>query len=134
MGLRVRATTPDTSTAPARVRANSLNRAPVSPPIKAMGAYTAARVRVMAMTGRATSRAPSSAACIGEAPSSICRCTFSTTTIASSTTSPMAITMASRVSRFREKPSARISDTTPISDRGMASRGISTTRSDPRNR
>lgn len=37
-GDSVSATTPETTTAPASVNANSLNSAPVSPPIKPMGA------------------------------------------------------------------------------------------------
>ncbi len=38
MGDRVRATIPEMTTAPARVKANSLNREPVSPPCRPMGA------------------------------------------------------------------------------------------------
>ncbi len=38
MGERVRATTPEMATAPARVRANSRKSEPVRPPWKAMGA------------------------------------------------------------------------------------------------
>ena len=51
IGESVRATTPETITAPARVKANSLNRAPVSPETKPIGANTAAKVMVMAITG-----------------------------------------------------------------------------------
>ncbi|MNS91206.1 hypothetical protein D3C72_1252850 [compost metagenome] len=93
---------PEMITAPARVRANSLNSAPVSPVRKPIGAYTAARVMVIDTTGMAISRAPSRAASNGDLPSSMCRWMFSTTTIASSTTKPMASTMASRVSRLSE--------------------------------
>ena len=42
---------PDTITAPASVKANSRNSAPVSPDTKPIGANTAASVMVMAMTG-----------------------------------------------------------------------------------
>ena len=52
-------------TAPARVNANSRNKAPVTPPRKPIGAYTAAKVRVIEMTGPAISRAPIRAACAG---------------------------------------------------------------------
>ena len=65
--------TPDTITAPASVKANSRNSAPVSPETKAIGAYTAASVMVMAMTGTEISRAPSRAASNGFMPSSIWR-------------------------------------------------------------
>ena len=58
----------------------------------------------------------------------------STTTMASSTTSPIASTIASRVSRLIEKPQTYISATVPISDSGMVTRGISTLRADRRNR
>ncbi len=133
-GDRVSATTPDTITAPARVRANSRNSAPVRPPIRPMGVYTAARVMVMAITGPATSRAPISAAATGDLPSSMWRWTFSTTTMASSTTSPMASTIASRVSRLTLKPKASISAAAPSIDRGMVATGISTLRSEPRQR
>ena len=98
-----------------------------------MGKYTATSVSVIAITGRATSLAPISAASRGCLPSSICRCTFSTTTIASSTTSPIAITIASSVSRLIEKPINQTRNKTVINDSGMATIGIATTRNEPRN-
>ena len=55
-------------------------------------------------------------------------------TMASSTTSPTDSTMASSVSRFSEKPKTCIRNTAPISDTGIATSGISTDRSEPRNR
>ena len=67
-------------------------------------------------------------------PSSRWRLTFSTTMIASSTTSPMASTRASSVSRLIEKPKASIIVKVPTRDRGIAITGIATERSDPRNR
>ena len=42
---------PEIMTAPASVNANSLNRLPVRPPEKPIGAYTANKVIVIAMTG-----------------------------------------------------------------------------------
>ena len=69
IGDRVSATTPDTMTAPARVKANSRKRAPVSPPWIATGVYTAARVMVMATMGPTSSRAACSAASNGALPS-----------------------------------------------------------------
>ncbi len=73
MGDRVRATKPETSTAPARVRANSMKSLPVRPVMKATGAYTAARVMVMATTAKPISRAPSRAACRRGMPFSMWR-------------------------------------------------------------
>ena len=66
-------------------------------------------------------------------PSSRWRLTFSTTMMASSTTRPIASTSASRVSRLIEKPNASIIVKVPTSDSGMATVGISTERSEPRN-
>jgi hypothetical protein len=103
IGVMVIATMPEMTTAPASVTANSRNRAPVKPPVKASGANTAASVSVMAMMADEISRIPFNAACIGDIwSSSMWRWMFSTTTMASSTTSPIASTMASRDSRLME--------------------------------
>ncbi len=59
---------------------------------------------------------------------------FSTTTMASSTTRPIASTKASKVSRFRLKPIASMNMATPISESGMVTTGITTERTEPRNR
>ncbi len=59
---------------------------------------------------------------------------FSTTTMASSTTRPMASTMARRVSRFRLKPRDSMMMPAPIRDSGMVTTGIATERTLPRNR
>ncbi len=134
IGDRVRAIIPEMKTAPARVRANSLNKEPVIPPIKAIGAYTAARVKVIEITGIAISRQPIIAARNGVSPSFMCLSTFSSTTIASSTTSPMARTIASNVIRFHEKPNNCIIMATPIKDKGMVTIGIITARKDPTNK
>ncbi len=133
-GESVRATTPEMNTAPASVNANSRNSAPVSPPWMPMGTYTAASVMVMAMTGPTSSRAPSSAAWYGVRPSRMWRSTFSTTTMASSTTRPTDRTMASRVSRFRVKPKACIKNTPPMRETGMATTGTRAERNDPKNK
>jgi len=121
-------------TAPARVSANSRKSEPVRPPWKAMGTYTAARVMVIAMIGPTSSRAPISAAWSGVLPSERCRSTFSTTTIASSTTRPTERTMASRVRRFRVNPNTCIRNTAPMSETGIATTGTSTDRKEPRKR
>ena len=68
IGVSVSATNPDTSTAPASVSANSLNRRPVRPGVKASGANTAASVSVIAMTAKLISRTPLSAAWNGLSP------------------------------------------------------------------
>jgi hypothetical protein len=53
---------------------------------------------------------------------------FSRTTIASSTTRPIASTSASRVRVLMVKPSTSISAKAPISDTGMVTSGISVAR------
>ncbi len=128
MGVRVRATKPDTSTAAAKVSANSMNNRPVRPVAKASGAYTATRVSVMAITAKAISRTPKKAACIAVLPSSIWRYTFSSTTIASSTTRPIASTMASKVSVLIEKPSMYMMAKAPIREIGIVTMGITLAR------
>ena len=102
IGVIVSATTPEMITAPASVKANSRKSAPVSPPVKASGASTAASVSVIATTGPVISFMPTIAASIGDRPSSMWRWMFSTTTIASSTTRPIASTMASSDRRLIE--------------------------------
>src|SRR6266568_1038572 len=74
----------------------------------------------MAMIGPTSSRAPTSAACSRVLPRCTCRSTFSTTTIASSTTRPTERTIARIVSRFRLKPNASITIAAPTSETGMA--------------
>ena len=54
----------------------------------------------------------------------ITRSTFSITTMASSTTIPMASTRPNSVSRLIEKPSRYMPAKVPTSDTGMASTGI----------
>ena len=73
MGDRVRATKPDTNTAPAKANANSLNSLPVRPGVNAKGANTAARVNDMATMAKPISLAPLMAAENGSKPSSMCR-------------------------------------------------------------
>jgi hypothetical protein len=68
IGDSVRAIIPEISTEPASVRANSVNREPVTPPIRAIGEYTAPRVMVMEITGIAISLVPMIAALNGERP------------------------------------------------------------------
>ena len=76
------------------------------PSMKEIGTNTAASVSVVAITAKEIWRAPRTAASSGGSPSSMRRWMFSSTTIASSTTMPIASTSASRVSTLIEKPSA----------------------------
>ena len=74
--------------------ANSRNSRPTIPPISKMGMNTAIRDRLIESTVNPTSREPCSAACSGDSPSSMRRVTFSSTTIVSSTTNPVAMVSA----------------------------------------
>ncbi len=124
MGVSVSATKPETSTAPARVSANSTKIRPVRPGVKASGANTATRVSVMATTAKPISLAPLSAAWKGSSPSSMWRKMFSSTTMASSTTRPMASTRASRVKVFTVKPAAAMMAKAPIRLTGIVTSGM----------
>ena len=102
LGVRVSATSAENSTAAASVKPNSRNRRPMLPGRNEIGTNTAASTMVVAMTAKPISRVPFTAATIGASPSSVRRCTFSSTTIASSTTRPIASTNPSSVSTFTE--------------------------------
>ena len=133
IGDSVNATIPEMNTAPASVKANSLNSVPVIPPIKAIGEYTAIKEIVMEITGKAISRVPIIAARNGVSPSLICRSTFSNTTIASSTTKPMARMSANNVIKLMEKSKLCNIINTPIKEIGMVNTGIKMARSEPIN-
>src|ERR1700730_5972935 len=83
---------------------------------------------VVAMIGPVTSRIAATAAAIGDTPCASCRSTFSTTTMASSTTSPIASTMPSMLTVLREKPRASITASVAISETGMAMAGMTVLR------
>ncbi len=99
------------------------------PPRKATGMNTAHSTRMIAISAPATSRIASIEAVFASIFSSrMSRSTFSSTTIASSTTMPMASTIAKRVSVLIEKPSAYRPAKVPMMDTGTASIGISVAR------
>src|SRR3954467_8432530 len=93
------------------------------PGIKAVGTNTAASTSAMAITAVPTSSMVLCAASLGESPSAMLRSTFSTTTMASSTTMPMASTIPNNVSVFSEKPSAAMTAQVPTSDPGEGKEG-----------
>ncbi len=102
MGVRVRETNPEISTAVPMVTANSRNRRPTMPPMNSTGMNTAARDRVMDTMVKLISREPSRAARCGPAPSSMWRTMFSSMTMASSTTKPSESMRAMRDRLSRE--------------------------------
>ena len=76
------------------------------------------------MIGPVTSRIAATVASRGDKPRSIFRSTFSTTTIASSTTIPMARIKPNSDNTLIEKPNTNISAKVPTIDTGTASNGI----------
>ncbi len=89
----------------------------------------------MAMTGAPTSAIADLAACSGDRPSVSSRCcTASTTTIASSTTIPIARTSPNSVNVLIEKPSAVNAANVPTSEIGTTRIGINVARQLCRNR
>ena len=106
IGASDSATTAERPTEMARVKPNSRKRRPVWPGRKEIGTNTAASVTVVAITAKNTSCVPSTAAARGPRPIERRRMMFSSTTMASSTTSPVASTMARRVRMLSEKPMA----------------------------
>ena len=106
IGTRVSATKADSMTAKASTKPNSEKSRPAVPGKNEIGMNTAASVTVVDSTAKNTCRVPSTAAARGPRPSARCREMFSMTTIASSTTSPVASTRASSVRMLIEKPAA----------------------------
>ncbi len=104
--------------------------------MKATGTNTAAMSSVMAMMAPLISPITFFTASYGVrcGSSSIFACTASTTTIASSTTMPMASTSAKRVMRLMVRSKACMKMKAPMSDTGTASVGMSVERQSPRKR
>jgi hypothetical protein len=95
------------------------------PLTKAVGINTALSTSAIAMTAPLTSSIARWVASTGESPSAMCRSTFSTTTIASSTTIPIASTSPNSERLLIENPKADMAANVPMSDTGTEIRGIS---------
>ncbi len=104
------------------------------PGMKAIGTNTDSSTRVMAMMGAVISPIAFSVAWATVRSGSCSRMcsTASTTTMASSTTMPIASTRASSEMVLAEKPSASMTAKVPISATGTAMMGISVARKLPR--
>ncbi|MNO97610.1 hypothetical protein D3C76_893260 [compost metagenome] len=102
--------------------------------MNAAGTNTAHSTRAVAMIGPVTSLMAFCVASSGFRPSPILRSTFSTTTMASSTTIPMANTSPNSDKALSEKPNRCITAKVPISDTGTASNGMIEARQVCRNR
>ena len=108
---------------------------PVEPPKKAMGPNTAASTSPMPIKALVISPMDLRVASWGGSPSSLMtRSTFSTTTMASSTSRPMASTMANMVSMLMENPNNPRTAKVPRITTGTARVGISVARMFPRKR
>ena len=94
----------------------------------ATGTNTAASTSVAATMAPVTSPIDLRTASRRERPCSISRATFSTTTIASSTTSPIASTRPNRVTVFVVSPSAFMNANVPMSETGIVTAGIKVAR------
>ena len=96
--------------------------------MKAAGMKTAHSTSAIAISAPPTSSILLIAASRGRSPASMLRSTFSTTTIASSTTMPTASTSPNKVRLFSVKPNIAITKNVPISEIGIAISGISAAR------
>ena len=118
------------------VTANCRNSSPMMPGRKPIGTNTDSRTKVIAMIGAVTWAIAFLVASAGDrsCSSSITRSTFSTTTMASSTTMPIASTSASIDTVLSEAPSAVSTAKVPTRLTGTAMIGIRLARKLPRNR
>src|SRR5438552_13229635 len=98
---------------------------PVVPGKKDTGTNTEMSTREVATTALETSAIAAEVAACGLVWSaSMCRWAFSMTTIASSTTSPVARVIPKRVSEFIEKSKSLMNANVPISETGIVTAGI----------
>ena len=134
IGTSVSDTSAEKPIAAAIVMPNSPNSRPMLPGMNEIGRNTAISTSVVATTAKPISRLPSTAASSGGSPSSIRRTMFSSTTIASSTTRPIASTAPSSVSTLIEKPAITITMLAAMIETGIVTAGISVARTVPRNR
>ena len=123
-GVIVKETKADTNTAPAITTPNSLNKEPMKPCKKITGINTTASVIEVDMTAKKISLLPSLAASLSGSPSSNFLKIFSVTTIPSSTTKPVASTIASKVNTLIEKPAMYIIKKVAISEIGISIKGL----------
>src|SRR3954469_13943409 len=98
------------------------------PAMNAVGTNTAQSTSEIAMTGPVTSSMALRDASRGDSPCAINRSAFSTTTIASSTTIPIASTSPNSDRLFIENPSNPMTKNVPISETGTAIIGMTVAR------
>ena len=123
-GLKVKELMVEMIVETAIVTANCRKNWPVIPPMKAHGTKTAHRTKPTATIGPVTSSIAFREASLGLRPFSIQRSTFSTTTMASSTTMPMAKTSPNKEILFKLNPSSNMMEKVPTMPTGTAMRGM----------
>ena len=134
-GVSDKATTAENSVDTATVTANCLYMMPEMPPRNATGTNTAHKMSAIAMTGPETSAMAFVVAARASMPPCARWCsTASTTTMASSTTIPIASTMPNSVSVLMVKPNRVNAAKVATSETGTASIGITVARQFCRNR
>ncbi len=133
-GVRVSEMNIEKMTETAIVTANSLKRLPTEPCINATGTKAAQSTRVVETTAMPTWRDPRRAASKGGSPMCMRRWIFSSMMMASSTTRPMASTIAKRVRMLMENPIGHNTTAVAISEIGTVTAGMSAARTEPRNR
>ena len=106
------------------VTANWRKNCPEMPEMKAEGTNTAQSVSAMAISAPPTSSMVRCAASRGESPAAMLRSTFSTTTMASSTTIPTASTRPNSDRLLSERPKASSTVKVPTSEIGIATMGM----------
>ena len=128
IGVVVKDTTSEIKMAAVITTANSWNKRPSTPPMNKIGIKTATNDTLMATTVKPISRLPCNTAWRSGTPRSRKRVMCSSTTIASSTTNPVAIVSAIRLKLFKLKLSKYITAHVPAKDNGTATAGISAVR------
>src|ERR1700719_2026540 len=117
------------------VSANCRNKIPVVPGYRATGTNTDTSTSEVATTAPTTSfMATLAALCGSEIPSVMWRSTFSITTMASSTTSPVASVMPNSVKVLIENPKALMKIKVPTSETGIVIAGINVLRQSCKNK
>ena len=120
----VKETNAETKTAPATTTPNSLNKDPTKPCKKITGMNTTAKVIEVDTTAKKISLLPSKAASLIGKPSSNFLKIFSVTTIPSSTTRPVAKTIANKVNTLIEKPAKYMIKKVAINEIGISIKGL----------
>ena len=123
MGVKLRDTKAEINTAAPMTIPNSRNNLPTNPSKKIIGRNTAASVMEIEITAKKISLEPLIAASMGDMPSSTFLKIFSVTTIPSSTTKPVANTIAKRVNTLMENPKMYMMKNVAMSETGMSING-----------